>query len=777
MVEKALEYAEKGWEVFPLYWPIDADRCACRKECDNNGKHPLCKWKTDKTTNPTFIQRWWKVYPNANIGVATGAQSGFFVVDLDEGGTESLRQLIEKHGSFPATVTAITGSGGRHLFLKHPGHSIKGRIRIAPGIDIRGDGNYIVGVGSVHATGNRYEWHPLFKPGEVEIAEAPDWLLAMISAEGVHSEERERVNIISTLQGVSEGERDNTIWRLACKLRAEDFPYEIALDLVERAAQSCTPPLPLAVATEKVKRAYDVYTPNKDWTQAKEIFKRPTQEQAWANPIPLNQTDELPSFPLEVLPSWLRDFAEDTYNSLQIPADLAALTAITVIGFALSRKFRVQIRPDWSEPMNIYTVMSQMSGSRKSDMMDWALVPLIGYENYVAMTERAERTRNNAQHRIIKSMIEKMNKEILNVKADSERNRLVDEIVRLTLELEKYPFKEEPQFIATDVTSEALSSMLGQQGGKLGIFDAEGGIFGLIAGKYSNGDPNLDIYLKGHSGRDEVRVNRIGRSGEKLTKPALSMALAIQPTIIRGMMKRPNFQGTGFLARFLYSVPPDMVGYRDVDAPPRDDVIHNRYTSNVTRLFRIPEQHKADGTVDPYVLSFDPAATEFLTEFRRWAETELQEGKQMDKNSLLGGWGSKLAGNIARIIGNLHVAQHCQEVEPWLIPIGLSTTEKVCTLLAPYLIKHAKVAHDQMTRIESYDSAVRFVQWLKDAKCKTVTRSDIIVRTQTFNTTANVDGIISLLTDYGYIRPIDIYNRRINYEVNPILWQNAHPEC
>ena len=83
MVEYALEYARMGWPVFPLHTPVAGGRCSCgKRECDNLGKHPrTIHGRDDASTNEATIRRWWEIWPDANIGIATG--DGLLIVDFD----------------------------------------------------------------------------------------------------------------------------------------------------------------------------------------------------------------------------------------------------------------------------------------------------------------------------------------------------------------------------------------------------------------------------------------------------------------------------------------------------------------------------------------------------------------------------------------------------------------------------------------------------------------------------------------------------------------------
>lgn len=159
--DAALALAQRGLPVFP---------------CAPRDKVPAIRGGFySATTNPETIKRNWRI-PDRNIGIPTGQSSGFWVLDIDgDEGAASLNDLQLKYGSLPATREAITGSGGRHLLFKYTAPIQNTVGRIAPGIDTRGDGGYIVAPPSIHPNGLRYRWaHDC-----TELAIAPDWLVRL----------------------------------------------------------------------------------------------------------------------------------------------------------------------------------------------------------------------------------------------------------------------------------------------------------------------------------------------------------------------------------------------------------------------------------------------------------------------------------------------------------------------------------------------------------------------------------------------------------------------
>src|SRR5439155_11813748 len=143
---EALRYAKLGRAVLPLHVPSKDGDCSCGKaDCKDDGKHPRT-WHgvNDATTDELTIREWLKRWPGANIGIATGAVSGIFVIDEDRrnGGDKELQKLETIHGPLPEGPLSLTGDG-RHFIFKHPGFPVN-VSKIAPGLDIRGDGGYIV---------------------------------------------------------------------------------------------------------------------------------------------------------------------------------------------------------------------------------------------------------------------------------------------------------------------------------------------------------------------------------------------------------------------------------------------------------------------------------------------------------------------------------------------------------------------------------------------------------------------------------------------------------
>jgi hypothetical protein len=153
----ALAYARAGLPVLPLYEIRTGGGCACdRPGCDRPGKHPrLPRGVHNASTEPTQVMRWWRWWPDANVGAATGHLFDAWDIDLPADAACDLlaRYLGNQAASWPSTRT---GSGGTHVFV-HP-TGLGNRVKFLPGCDWRGRGGYVVLPPSGHASGEAYEW-------------------------------------------------------------------------------------------------------------------------------------------------------------------------------------------------------------------------------------------------------------------------------------------------------------------------------------------------------------------------------------------------------------------------------------------------------------------------------------------------------------------------------------------------------------------------------------------------------------------------------------------
>jgi hypothetical protein len=234
--QSALEYAKIGLKIIPLR---------------PRTKIPiLANWPQAATTDKKIIADWWTDYPDANIGCLTGRDSGIFVIDVDRHGDTdgqiSLDDLEAQFGKLPDTVEQITGGGGRQIFFRYPaGATITNKTgsgALAPGLEIKGDGGQVVLPPSIHPqTGRQYEWEASSHPADVEIVEAPEWLINIITAVRPTKKRDKKFERRAT-DGPAGALLDNCQFIQYCRDNAETLPEPLWLAMISNVARTSDGP-------------------------------------------------------------------------------------------------------------------------------------------------------------------------------------------------------------------------------------------------------------------------------------------------------------------------------------------------------------------------------------------------------------------------------------------------------------------------------------------------------------------------------------------------------
>lgn len=177
-LDHALRYAAMGWKTFPLHGVAEGGGCTCGDaDCRSPAKHPMTLHGVkDASLDPEQLQAWAAQYPKSNLGLALS--DGLVAVDTDprNGGDVVLETLIETHGELPDTVLAMTGGGGtHHLFFNRTGRRLPGKL--GKGVDLKGEGGYIVVEPSLHVSGTAYCWEASCDPLDgMLVADLPEWI-------------------------------------------------------------------------------------------------------------------------------------------------------------------------------------------------------------------------------------------------------------------------------------------------------------------------------------------------------------------------------------------------------------------------------------------------------------------------------------------------------------------------------------------------------------------------------------------------------------------------
>jgi len=467
----------------------------------------------------------------------------------------------------------------------------------------------------------------------------------------------------------------------------------------------------------------------------------------WEVPLPFHQFN-LPRFPTEALPGWLRVYVLAVATATQTPVDLAAILALAVVAASCAKKVEVRLKPGYVEPLNIFGVVALEPGARKTSVFRKIVEPLEEYERAEIDRLAPEIARAKALLKIKEAKLKKLQDRAVSAKG-AEQNGLTAEAVALATEITESVVPTQPRYFADDCTPERLATLLRDQGGRIAVMSPEGDVFDLMAGRYSpTGAGNFGVYLKGHAG-DALRIDRVGRPPEFIERPALTVGLAVQPEVIRGLIDRPGFRGRGLLGRFLYSIPISLLGHRDTNPPPIPEKTHTDYRSNIHALLKLPFEKEESGEVRPRQLRLASDAQTRFQAFDAWIEPQLSEFGD------LGGirdWGGKVVGAVGRIAGILHMADFVGTAAPWDHPISRETIDNAVQI-GEYLIPHARAAFAEMGADVFVDQAKMVLRWIERNTPACFTKRDLHQAMRgTFKRVEELERPLALLVSHGFVR-------------------------
>jgi hypothetical protein len=478
---------------------------------------------------------------------------------------------------------------------------------------------------------------------------------------------------------------------------------------------------------------------------------------SWPDPVSL-EIETVPPFPVNELPAWLAEWADAESRALQVPLDLPGMLGLGFAGAGIAGKFRVEPRDGWIEPTNAFVAVALPPGERKTAVFSDALKPIAEYEAEQLALAKPLIAEAASQHRVLELKLKQAETNMAKAKTPEEKRKLGDDRRDLARELEAHVVPDLPQAYADDVTPEKLATLLASQGGRMLQASAEGTLFEICKGRYSQ-TANFDVYLKGHAG-DPLRVQRVSRDADTVDRPALSIAVAVQPDVIAGLAGQASMRGRGFLARWWYSVPLSRVGTRQIAAPSVSASISNRYAAAMLTLWRLTPPQDAEGRPTPYVLRFTAEADEKLKEFERWLEPQLTDGEEL---AHLAGWANKLAGAIVRIAGILHVATAVGAGAMPSLTIDADIVEKAVRIGRDYLLPHALAAFGVMGADSSragarsvWASVARRYESSESSESAplTLSRRDLHqLNRRLVDKVEDMDPLIELLIDANYLRP------------------------
>lgn len=356
------------------------------------------------------------------------------------------------------------------------------------------------------------------------------------------------------------------------------------------------------------------------------------------NPImPLREDSPQRNFPIKALPPILREMVTGIAETTGTDTAMAATSMLSAVSYCFTGVYRMQGKPDHSEPPMIYSFIVAEPSERKSPVVKFIKKPFVDFEKQY-----------NLEHAEAFHKAEAVKKKLLLEadKLEKEGSKDVDHIAMLRTQAEQMGTVGRRRIAVDDITPESLIQLMGRNRSLLMISD-EAGMLGNFAGRYSNNSmPNMDMLLKAWSG-ESFFCDRATKDTIQISNPCLSISLAGQPYLWDNMVSNPVFRNSGLLARFFYCFPKSKVGTRRYDSKAIAAAVVDSYNKLIDIL--LTRKFNAGSTNEKF-LKFDEIAQQnFIDYYNRYIEkiqlTEFANCKD---------WGGKYHGQILRLCCVIH---------------------------------------------------------------------------------------------------------------------------
>jgi hypothetical protein len=786
----ALSYLKRGWSALALCPPDHQGVSDWHNDnCKGNslGKTPCGKYfqkwlpYKDQLPHEKTLSLAWAENPHYNVGVAMGPVSGLFSLDIDgDEGEAALDAWEQANAPLPPTLEFNTAKGRRLLF-RWPAESIPNeQIELGGGeVRVLSKGRQTAMPPSVHYTGFVYEWRQGRGPGEIEAAEAPAWLIKLVLDARAKkapppappappatalAEVAERARKYLKKMGECHPEAEHPMDASTHLLKAANaLAIGFALDdatsvslLAEWDVLNAVKPYPVKELERKVREARE----HPHWPKgAPQVFgyllakDGPTPpsgngkahapgagcaaQPKWEPPVPLSVPPAAGPFPLEVLPTSLKDLVLLAADALNCPPDYVAVPSLVLAGSAAGASRAVRIKPGYTERPALFAVVVGPPGRGKTPALNLVCAPV--YD------EEAKRRKEHATA-------------VANCGEDDDKP---------TLE----------SLYVSDVTTERVASKLADSPRGLALIRDELSGWVDSMDQYKPGGKGHDrqFYLSAWSGHSIV-VDRANAKHEPLSirHPFLAVVGGIQPDLfykLRGERRAAD----GFLDRLLFAFPtptPD-AGENWSDVP---DKALETWKNALAKLWGLEMVSEDSGVLRPFCVSL---TAEGRTGWKAFTDDLAKEVNGADFPECLQGPWAKLKGYGARLALVVQLLRwaYGETADQDVNGESMARAAK----LVDYFKSNARKAYAVMEADPGTADANRVLRCLaKHPKLERFVRSELYRNhlRGTFKRPEALDDPLRLLEVHGYLRGTLPYGpdhrgaKPIVYEVNP-LWNRS----
>lgn len=484
----------------------------------------------------------------------------------------------------------------------------------------------------------------------------------------------------------------------------------------------------------------------------------------WNPPVPL-QEDTLRAWPENVFPEPFELFAKELARSTETPIELAAMLTLAAIATASHKRYKVQIKADYFEPVNLWPVIILPPASRKSRVYNEVTFPLRKWESEQKEILEPQIQSVTSKRKTMETRLKELRS--LAAKADESKYKAIQENIEL-LEKELCEIPTCPQIWTSDVTPEHLATIMASNDEAMAVLSDEGGIFDILSGLYSDGKANIDLFLQAHSA-SPVRVDRGSRPPIFMQNAILTMGLTVQPEVIKNICRNKTFRGRGLLGRFLFAMPKSNIGTRSFEeAPINKDCLH-LYREALRAILNHPD-NVVDEEQAQYSLKVSPEAYDKWLTYAKTIEAMM--GEEIDCLSHITDWAGKLPGAIGRIAALLHIMRHAYGY-PWLHQISFEDMASAVKI-GHTCVSHALAVFDLLNQDNAQHVAKTVYQWLLQNRKELFTRRECLRRFRRFKKD-ELQPALEILKEHEILREVEVRQEKGRpsdiFAVNPHLFE------
>ena len=467
------------------------------------------------------------------------------------------------------------------------------------------------------------------------------------------------------------------------------------------------------------------------------------RDTVWEPFVPLQRPGALPPFPVTALPQWGTAMVAAVAEATQTPPDLPGVVYLGTLAAAAGGRAEVEVQPHWREPLNIYAAPAMTPGSRKSAVFREMIAPLLDAER--ALQDKAQEAirERSIDQQIAQEAAQKAVRAAASA-SSAEADKAKAEALAAAQVVNSITVPGWPRLVADDATPEALTSLLA-----------------------SHRRPDRRLVRRGRPVRHHERAlqpERATPQPRRLPQGTRRRSAASRPERTRtgtDRQARADHRGDhsaaslarhrpqagparpGSPRRVLYSLPPDLVGFRRIDVDPVPDEVAGAYHTNLAALALT----LAEWT-DPAVLMLTPAARTLLAGYQEEIEPRLRAvGGDLAE---VRDWASKL-GAAVRIAGLLHLGGNL--TTGYACPIEAEAMTSAIEL-GRYFTAHAVSAFAQMGSDPLVDNALTVLTWIERTQPRRFTRREahMSLSRVKFKKVTDLNPVLALLEDHGYLR-------------------------